>query len=58
MKDVGVGFYCFYIFCKDYVYFLKKKSQSSIKYEFTMPLFGKIFSQNYIQLLIHVLPVN
>lgn len=38
--------------------FPKEKSQSGIKYEFTMPLFGKILSQNYIQHLTHVLPVN
>lgn len=35
----------------------KEKSQPSIKYEFTMPLFGEILSVNYIQ-LIHVLPAN
>lgn len=35
----------------------KEKSQPSIKYEFTMPLFGEILPVNYIQ-LIHVLPAN
>lgn len=42
-----VGFYCFYISVKIVCLLSKEKSQRSIKYEFTMPLFDEILSENY-----------
>lgn len=53
----GVGRSAFTVFTFSIKITCLHQSQPSIKYEFTMPLFGEILSANYTQLM-HVLPVN
>lgn len=56
-KGVGRSAFTVFTFSIKITCLPRPQSQPSIKYEFTMPLFGEILSANYKQLM-HVLPVN